>query len=177
MAQDAYLAEIRMFAGNFAPRGWAFCNGQLLPISQFAAVFSLVGTFYGGNGTSTFALPNLQGNIPVGQGQGPGLSLYVLGETAGVTAVTVTQSTMPSHTHTAHASVLAGNQPGPNGNSIAKLPAGDLDFVPTSVTSPAPAQYGGTLSFAGGNQPHNNMQPYLAVSYIICLQGIFPSRN
>lgn len=181
---DQFLGEIRGFAGNFAMVGWALCNGQTLPISQYAALFSLLGTQYGGNGTSNFQLPNLQGNIAVGAGQGNGLSLYVVGETGGETAVTLLQSEMPQHTHNPRASTLDGNQPSPNGNSIAKLPANEKQFAPyNSANTNGPygtgaGPTGGSITGSqGGNLQHNNMQPVLAITYLIAMQGIFPARN
>jgi microcystin-dependent protein len=173
---DPFVAEIRIFPFNFAPRGWAFCNGQILPISQNTALFSLLGTTYGGNGQSTFALPDLQGSIPVHPGQGPGLSLYDLGQMGGSETVTLLQSEIPAHTHNlmAHAADPGDNTtPGPalayakSFNGSAYTPAG---------TSPGQmhVQYLGVL---GGDLPHNNMMPYLALNFCIALQGVFPPRT
>lgn len=173
---DPFVAEIRMFAGNFAPAGWAFCNGQLLPISQNTALFSLLGTTYGGDGQSTFALPNLQGRVPMQPGQGPGLSLRDLGETAGATSITLLESEMPAHSHTLAASPNPGEAPGPvnvdgSVNALGRSVGGAIYADPQNLVPMA------NLSPAGGDQPHNNMQPYLALNFIIALQGIFPPRS
>jgi microcystin-dependent protein len=172
-----FVAEIRMFAGNFAPRGYAFCSGQILPISQNTALFSLLGTTYGGNGTTNFALPNLQGRAPMHSGNGPGLTPRVLGEVGGENSVTLLSTEMPSHTHSISGAVIANSNPG-------ETPASNTLF-----TNSAPNQlYGAVLGTAvnlapqsitltGGSQPHNNTQPYLAITFIIALQGIFPARN
>ena len=174
---DQFVAEIRIFAGNFAPKGWAFCNGQVMPISQNTALFSLIGTYYGGNGTSNFALPNLQTSVPIGVGQGPGLTPRDQGETGGEPAVTLLSSQLPVHSHPALAS-SAGGQNTPAGNAwgeskLGKTPLNNyapngVDNVPMNPSA---------LSVTGGNQPHNNMPPYLCLNFIIALQGIFPSRN
>jgi microcystin-dependent protein len=169
---DPFVAEIRIFGFNFAPKGWAFCNGQLLPISQNTALFSLLGTTYGGDGKSTFALPNLQGNAPMHPGQGPGLSQHDLGEMGGSNSVTLLDSEMPSHTHTMRGSLddadVAIPQPT---RSLAKASA-NL-YSPNGGTSPLAGQ---ALAFAGGSLPHNNMQPYLTLNFCIALQGVFPPR-
>jgi microcystin-dependent protein len=174
---DQFVAEIRIFACNFAPTGWALCNGQLLPISQNTALFSLLGTFYGGDGKSTFALPNLQGNAPMHQFQGPGLTDHFLGEEGGVQSVTLLPSEIPSHVHTVS---------GSNGPAILQSPASDrvlgrannstyLNTVPNPPLNLVPMAPQ-ALSVAGGGLPHNNMQPYLTVNFCIALQGIFPPR-
>ena len=170
---DQFVAEIRIFAGNFAPTGWALCQGQLLPISQNTALFSLLGTTYGGDGRSNFALPNLQGCVPMGFGQGPGLSSRVLGEQAGEDAVTLLQSEIPGHTHTALANSGVGDQYGPTGNFFAGDAGGNNLYAATANAQMAP----GTIAPAGGSQPHNNLQPYLVLNYIIALQGIYPPRS
>ena len=174
---NPFVAEIRIFAGNFAPTGWALCNGQLMSISQNTALFSLLGTTYGGDGKTTFALPNLQGSVPVQAGQGPGLSLYDLGEQIGTQTVTLLDSEMPAHAHTIMADPLVTNakQTSPLNNVPGNL-TGKTDY-----TSTAPAG-GNNMSFAmasiaGGSLPHNNMMPYLALTYIIALQGVFPARG
>ena len=174
---NPFVAEIRIFAGNFAPKGWALCNGQLMSISQNTALFSLLGTFYGGDGKTTFALPNLQGSVPIQQGQGAGLSQYFLGETSGSQTVTLLDTEMPAHTHTITADPLITNakQTSPQNNVPGNL-TGKTDY---SSTAPAG---GNNMSFAmasiaGGNLPHNNMMPYLALTYIIALQGVFPARS
>ncbi len=172
-----FIAEIRMFAGNFAPRGNAFCNGQIQGIAQNTALFSLLGTTYGGNGTTTFALPNLQGRMPIGIGSGPGLTQRVLGEVGGAESVTLLSTEMPTHTHVPQASSLAGTQASPAGGVWAAS-AGGRTPLPLYVAPPANAPMSNSaIATAGNSQPHPNMQPYLAISYIIALQGIFPSRN
>jgi microcystin-dependent protein len=172
---DQFIGEIRAVGFNFAPVGWALCDGQTLAISQNTALFSLLGTFYGGNGTSTFALPNLQGSAPMNQGQGAGLSLRSIGETGGETAVTLLTAEIPSHTHTAqNAAESNSGVPGPTvifgGGGRGKEPA----YAPASTAALMSAQ---AVGLTGGNQPHNNMPPYLVVNFIIALTGIFPSRS
>jgi microcystin-dependent protein len=188
---EPFLGEINLFAGDFAPRGWALCQGQILPISQNTALFSLLGTNYGGNGTTTFALPDLRGRVIVGAGQGLGLSNYDLGETAGAETMTLTVNQIPAHNHTVAATAMLGAQ---SGNANQQPPSsGRVPAVPTvqnqvglklySTQSPDTdikgAQVGGNpnLSNAGGSQPHDNLQPFLGLNYIIALQGVFPSRN
>jgi microcystin-dependent protein len=173
---DPFVAEIRIFPFNFAPKGWAWCNGQVLPLSQNTALFSLLGTTYGGNGKSNFALPDMQGNAAMQPGQGPGLSLHDLGETSGSDTVVLLESEIPSHSHPLQASV--GNadlqSPGPTevlgkadgGPAYKQPPLGPL--VPMAPQAIAPA---------GGDQPHNNMQPYLTLYFNIALQGVFPPRT
>jgi microcystin-dependent protein len=178
---EPFLAEIKIFAGNFAPTGFALCNGQILPISQNAALFSLLGTTFGGNGTSNFGLPNFQGSAPLGFGQGPGLSSYVLGQTGGTTTVTILQNQIPSHSHTP-----ACFSTSPNPTPVLS-PAGSVWAVAGSRRSltnlyksgavTASNMNASSLATAGSGQPHNNMQPYLALTFIIALVGIFPSRN
>lgn len=165
-----FLGEIRIFPYNFAPRGWAQCDGQLLSIAQNTALFSLLGTTYGGNGTTTFGLPELRGRVPMHRGQGPGLSNYDLGQISGTETVTLTQSNMPAHGHLASAN---------NGAASATRPAGNF---PAGGGSYATASDGSTLNAAfiqntGGNQPFNNIQPYLVLNFCIAQEGIFPSRN
>jgi microcystin-dependent protein len=173
-----FLAEIRMFGFNFAPKGWAFCNGQLMPISQNTALFSLLGTFYGGNGTSNFALPNLQGAAPLNFGQGAGLSPRDLGETGGETAVTLLQTEMPSHTHNAQCSPAAGTATSPANNVWAKAQVGrQAENKYSATTGSSPSMSFNALSIAGGSLPHNNMPPYLTLNFCIALQGVFPSRS
>jgi microcystin-dependent protein len=169
-----FVAEIRMFAGTFAPRGWAMCNGQIMAISQNTALFSLLGTTYGGNGVSNFALPNMQGNVPVHFGQGPGLSPYVEGETGGTQLVTLLSTQMPAHNHPVNCSTQPADQPSPGGFIWAAEPTGLVNPYTTGAPNVAMA---GATSAAGGNQPHNNLMPYLVVTFIIALQGVFPSRN
>jgi microcystin-dependent protein len=178
---EPFLAQIGLFPFNFAPRGWALCNGQILSISQNTALFALLGTTYGGNGTTNFALPNLQGSVPVGFGQGPGLSLYDLGESGGTAFVTLLTSEMPLHTHFANATTDRGNSTVATGNVPATGAAGTPQ-KPTvakiySSNAPNTQLNPAALSVAGGSQPHNNMQPYLTLNFCIALQGIFPSRS
>jgi len=170
-----FVAEIRMFGFNFAPTGWAQCNGQLLPISQNTALFSLLGTFYGGDGKSTFALPNLQGSCALFWGQGPGLSLYDLGQQGGSEAVTLLQSEIPAHTHQVKAApaLISGDTNIAPGNAFAKSSQGNA-YTPLANPTNLAFQ---AVSVAGGDQPHNNMMPYLTVNYCIALQGVFPPRT
>jgi microcystin-dependent protein len=171
---DQFVAEIRIFPFNFAPKGWAFCDGQLLPISQNTALFSLLGTTYGGNGTSNFALPDLQGCTPMQQGQGPGLSLRDLGETAGEQTVTLLQTEMPSHTHGVLASG-ASDSASPSGNAwgSGQKGFGNVYAGPPPNVNMNPL----ATSIAGGSLPHNNMMPFLTLNFCIALQGIFPPRS
>lgn len=170
-----YLAEIRVFGFNFAPVGWALCNGAILPISQYTAVFSLVGTTYGGNGTSNFALPNLQNNIAVGFGQGPGLQAWSLGEQQGETTHTLLLNEVPLHTHTVTAGdgvAFAAQTAAPASNSyLGRERGGAYGVTPTTTLAPS------AINQAGGSQPHSNVQPVLAMNYCIAINGIFPSRN
>jgi microcystin-dependent protein len=174
---DPFVAEIRIFAFNFAPKGWAFCNGQLLPLSQNTALFSLLGTTYGGDGKSTFALPDMQGNAPMHPGQGPGLSLHDLGETGGTETVTLLQTEMPIHSHAFLANINQGDNPIPTPlTSLAQSTGGTL-YV-TSASNPPQSQMNfQALSPAGGDLPHNNMMPYLTFNFCIALQGVFPPRT
>ena len=172
---DPFVAEIRIFPFNFAPRGWAFCDGQILPISQNTALFSLLGTTYGGDGKSNFALPNMQGNAPMHPGQGPGLSLHDLGETGGSDTVTLLASEIPAHSHgLMSTATFAGSANDPTGNVLAKGAAG---LLPYAAPGAVVAMSDQALAPAGGNQPHNNMQPYLTLNFNIALQGIFPPRT
>jgi len=173
---EKFVAEIRIFAGNFAPTGWATCDGQLLPISQNTALFSLLGTTYGGDGKSTFALPNLQGSAPLQQGQGPGLSLRDLGEIGGEQNVTLLQTEMPAHNHTAVAASGTG-QPDPTNNAWASGAKGFGSIYSPSVPASNVQMSPAALSINGSSQPHNNMMPYLCLTFIIALQGIFPPRT
>ncbi|EHK54095.1 phage tail protein [Allomesorhizobium alhagi] len=171
---DPFVAEIRIFPFNFAPKGWAWCDGQLLPLSQNTALFSLLGTTYGGNGKSNFALPDLQGRAPMHPGQGPGLSLHDLGETGGSETVTLLESEMPAHSHSVTAQNAPGNRTNPVGNSFARLSSGNTYIPPTGA--PIVPMSDQTLAPAGGDQPHNNLQPYLTCYFCIALQGVFPPR-
>jgi microcystin-dependent protein len=172
---DPFVAEIRIFPFNFAPRGWAWCDGQLLPLSQNTALFSLLGTTYGGNGKSNFALPDLQGRAPMHPGQGPGLSLHDLGETGGSETVSLLESEIPAHSHALGAqNVALGGAVSPVGNVLNRPASGNLygSVNPTIVTM-APEG----ITPAGGDQPHNNLQPYLTFYFCIALQGVFPPRT
>jgi microcystin-dependent protein len=174
---NPFLAEIRIFAGNFAPKGWAQCDGQLMPLSQNTALFSLLGTTFGGDGKSNFGLPNLQGNAPMYWGQGPGLTLRDLGESGGEQTVTLLQSETPSHPHALQASAHNAdlNNPGPN-NSLARSTPAYIYKTPTG-NPPTQQLAAQVLAPSGGSQPHNNMQPYLTLTFIIALQGVFPARS
>lgn len=168
---DPFVAEIRMFGFNFAPTGWAQCAGQILPISQNTALFSLLGTTYGGNGQSTFALPNMEGNTPIHPGQGQGLSQYDLGQQGGSSSITLLTSEIPLHSHSFEASEEIVNE-----NNVANnfYGAGETRYVaPANLTNMAFE----SLSLAGGGLPHNNMMNYLVVNFCIALQGIFPPRS
>lgn len=173
---EPFIAEIRIFAGNFAPRSWAFCDGQLLPISQNTALFSLIGTTYGGDGRTTCALPNLQGRAPMHPGHGPGLSPRVLGQAVGVTDVTLTEAQMPSHTH----SLTAAPNP-----ALVREPTSEVTLArsrgatayQSDATTNLTDMAAGALPAAGGSHAHNNLQPMLGINFIIALQGLFPSRN
>jgi microcystin-dependent protein len=168
---DPFIGEIRMFGGNFAPAGWAFCDGQLMPISENDALFNLIGTTYGGDGQETFALPNLAGRFPLHQGSG-----FVIGELTGTETVTLSVQQIPSHEHV----LLATNDPAssasPGSNVLASLPAAGTQSAYSSKT-PTGTLDPGAMTIVGGSQPHDNMQPFLAVSFIISLFGIFPSQS
>jgi microcystin-dependent protein len=169
---DQFLAEIRIFPFNFPPTGWAFCDGQLMPISQNTALFALLGTVYGGDGKSTFALPDMQGNAPMQPGQGQGLSERFLGEMSGVESITLLQSEMPFHTHTLTVSQADALERFPSDQLAAQGVGVGLYAAPGPITQMAPQ----ALPPAGGGLPHNNMQPYLTLNFCIALQGIFPQR-
>jgi microcystin-dependent protein len=158
-----------MFAGDYAPVGWALCNGQLLPIAQNQQLFNLIGTTYGGNGTSSFSLPDLRGRVPIHQGQGPGLSSHVLGETGGQETVALLETEIPSHTHGLQASTEAATSAQPSGNTWAEGQVSTYAAAPASAALSASA-----VSAAGQGQPHTNLQPYLSVNFIIALDGTFP---
>ena len=165
---EPFLSEIKIVSFNFPPKGWALCNGQLLPINQNQALFALLGTTYGGNGQTNFALPNLRGRVPLHFG-----AAHNLGEAAGSTSVTVNIQQLPTHTHAMMASQTPGDVPVPTNNVLATTPATKIYAGPLSLTTLNPIN----VSSVGGSQPHNNMMPYLVLNYIIALQGIFPSRN
>lgn len=168
---EPFIAEIRIFAGNFAPRGWAFCNGQLLPVSQNTALFSLIGTTYGGDGRTTTALPNLQGRAPMHPGRGPGLTARRLGQRGGSETVTLTEAQMPSHTHTLNGSRELGDNLNPGNHYLARGTA--MYLPPQNLGAMAPQ----SLPNAGGSQAHNNLQPFLVMNFIIALVGLYPSRS
>lgn len=169
---DPFVAEIRMFPFNFAPKGWAFCDGQLLPISQNTALFSLLGTTYGGDGKSTFALPNFQGSAPIHTGVDPFNGEWYLGQQGGTEAVTLLESEMPSHAHFVRAAEEPSTLPAPGPDRV----LGRSDGGEAYVTPPATAMAPQALAPQGGSLPHNNMQPYLTVNFNIALQGVFPQR-
>jgi microcystin-dependent protein len=170
---DPFVGEIRIFAGNFPPAGWEVCNGQLLPISQNTALFSLLGTNYGGDGKSNFGLPNLQASFPMFYGQGPGLSPYDIGEIGGAAKITLTLNEMAAHNHSLQAAAAAtADTAGPT-VSLAPVASGASIYnAPTHPVAMAPSSIGA----AGGGTPHNNLQPYLVLTFIIALQGVFPPR-
>jgi len=170
-----YVGEIRIFAGNFPPSGWALCNGQLLSIAENEVLFILIGTTYGGDGESTFAVPDLRGRAPVHQGTGPGLSNVVLGQQFGAEQVTLTANQIPAHTHLVSATSAKGNSAAAAG----AIPAADAAGITAAYSSTAVAATlrSGAVSSVGGSQPHDNMQPFLVINYIISLYGIFPSQS
>jgi microcystin-dependent protein len=182
---EGMIGEIRLFAGTFAPKNWAFCNGQIINISQNSALFSILGTTYGGNGTTTFGLPQLQGKTALGPRQGPGLSNYALGQTEGVENVTLNINQMPAHTHIA---MVAGGMQTGTGKGETGNPQGNYIDDSTIATDlfktlgGGPIMRGGegisvTNFPAGGNQPHYNLMPYTVLNYVICMYGVFPQRN
>lgn len=176
-----FIGEIRMFGGNFAPAGWAFCAGQLMAISENDALFALIGTTYGGDGQSTFGLPDLRGRVPIHQGQGPGLGNYVVGEKTGVESVTLTTQQIPPHTHTplARAGGSGGDANAPAANNLladSNTTTTNV-YLPFNAGNPQVQLNANTIGPTGGSQPHDNIQPTLCVSFIISLFGIFPSQN
>ncbi len=170
---EPFVGEIRMFGFSFAPLGWALCNGQLLPISQNTALFSLLGTTYGGDGRTTFALPDMRSRVPVCQGQGAGLSSYAEGQAGGAETVTLAAAQMPGHTHSVKASSSAAASDQPGGRALARSYSGIYAAEPDATTVMNPTMLGD----AGGSEPHANIQPYLTVNFCIALTGIFPSRS
>lgn len=171
---DQFLGEVRLVGFNFPPYQWAQAAGQLLPIAQYSALFSLLGTFFGGNGMSTFGLPNLQGNVAVGQGPAPGMNTYVIGETGGSATVTLIDSESPAHSHAFLADARPAGSPTPAGNSLGAT-AGSIYYSGPGATSvPMSPNF---LSISGGSQPHNNMMPFLTLNWVIALQGIYPQRS
>ncbi len=177
---EGFIGEIRFFAGNFAPRSWAFCEGQLLAIAQNQALFSILGTTYGGDGRTTFALPDLRGRAPISPGTGPGLPSVQLGERSGTVTASLTTINLPSHNHsfTVKASSDDGNTPDPTNNYLANAKTFDNDFISgDSAPTLVDLAGGGATGFTGNSQPFSIRNPYLGVHAIVCLQGIFPSRN
>ena len=177
-----FVAEIRIFPFNFAPKGWAFCDGQILPLSQNTALFSLLGTTYGGDGKSNFALPNLQGRVSMFYQQGPGLSLYDIGQTGGEDYVTLLQTEIPSHPHTLQAAAVASTTATGSGNVLSEGKwddgqghNGGLQYYSTQAPNVSSGAF--ATSFSGGGQPHNNLMPYLTLNFCIALQGIYPPRS
>lgn len=171
---EPFIAEIRIFAGNFAPRSWAFCNGQLLPVSQNTALFSLIGTTYGGDGRSTTALPNLKGRAPMHPGRGPGLTSRRLGQRGGSEMVSLSEAQMPNHTHSFGASSERADLFGPENRRFARSSGGTAYRASTSNMVNMNDR---ALESSGGSQPHNNIQPMLTMNFIIALQGLYPSRG
>ena len=169
---EPFIAEVKIFAGNFAPRGWAFCNGQLLPIAQNTALFSLVGTTYGGDGRTTFGLPDLQGRAPMHPGNGPGLTNRRLGESGGNGTVALSESQMPTHRHVPQSATSHGEESSPVNHTWAPHEMGE-SFTERTNAAMKPT----VLTATGGGQPHNNIQPYLAINFVIALVGLFPSRS
>jgi microcystin-dependent protein len=171
---DPFVAEIRIYPFNFAPKGWAFCDGQILPLSQNTALFSLLGTTYGGDGRSNFALPDLQSRAPMHPGQGPGLSLHDLGEASGTESVTLLESEIPSHSHGLTASNGQSDMPvGSPSSGLARYPQAYQTNASTNLVAMAPE----AIASAGGSQPHNNLMPYLTLDFCIALQGVYPPRT
>jgi microcystin-dependent protein len=175
-----YLGEVRMAGFNFAPVGWALCNGQLLSIAQNTALFALLGTTYGGDGQSTFALPNLEGRIPISQGQGPGLSSYVMGQAGGSETVALTSAQLPAHIHSLQANSAAASLARPTANYLARSSFPSFPSAGVPIYDPAlaaAAMNAGAIAVSGASQPHDNMMPFVCLTFIIALQGIFPSQN
>lgn len=170
---DPYIGEIRMFAGNFAPAGWELCQGQLVPIAEFDALFTLLGTMYGGDGQTTFALPDLRGRVPLHNGQGPGLSQnYLQSEMGGAETVTLTTQQIPIHTHPMTGSTDTAQDTSPTGKVVGQIGGGALTYIQDSTDSDLAPQ---AVTPIGGSQPHENLQPYLCINYIISMYGIYPS--
>lgn len=173
---DQFVGEIRIFAGNFAPNGWALCNGQLMLISQNTALFSLLGTMYGGDGRTTFALPNLMGRAPIGSGMGQGLTPRSVGQSGGSASVTLLNNEIPSHTHIPNVGSSAGSNADPTGG-VWTVPPGRRPPFAYGGAENTVSMHPTAIQPAGGSQPHNNMQPYLALNFIIALEGIYPARS
>lgn len=174
---DSFIGEIKMMATTFAPRQWAMCNGTIMAVNQNQPLFALIGAQYGGDGRSSFALPDMRGRIPVHFGQGLGLQNYPLAAKTGVEEVTLQTSQIPAHTHSLQASNNSANTSTAIGNVLAKSPQNETAYLNGTVTGAVQEFSESAVESAGGNEPHNNMMPYLAIHFVICLQGIFPSRN
>ena len=170
---EPFIAEVRIFAGNFAPRGWAFCDGQLLPVSQNTALFSLIGTTYGGDGRSTTALPNMQGRAPMHPSRGPGLTARRLGQKGGTETITLSEAQMTNHTHALRAAVSRGSSSQPEGNAFNRSVGDTAYHTATNLTGMSAAM----APNSGGSQAHNNVQPFLTLNFIIALVGLYPSRS
>jgi microcystin-dependent protein len=170
---EPFLAEVRMMGFNFAPRGWGFCDGQILPINQNQSLYSLLGTTYGGDGRTTFALPDLRGRTPIHVGRSNGGQFHTEGQKSGEETHTLSANEMPQHDHVLMANAEPGNSSSPSNNTLANFPAGYTDYSPASAVE----MRSGSITNVGGGQAHENMQPYLAVNFCIALQGLFPSRN
>jgi len=174
---ESYVGDIRLFAGTFAPRGWVLCNGALLSISEYEMLYTLIGTAYGGDGQTTFAVPDLRGRVPVGQGTGLGLSPRVLSQVYGSESVTLLTAQMPQHTHALNATAATATSAQPGGMLLAQTGTDNL-YGPVPATDPQPqTMAANAVSPAGGSQPHNNIMPSMAINYIIAVEGVFPSRN
>ncbi|MBI1224272.1 MAG: phage tail protein [Bacteroidetes bacterium] len=172
---EPFIGEIKLFAGNFAPRGWAFCDGQLLPINQWQALFSILGTIYGGDGRTTFAMPDLRGRVAIHRGTGPGLSDYNIGEKGGEETVTLTIPQLPIHSHTLNANKYNGDTSDTPGSSLADSKGSDRDYNKSGTVNTQMSS--NSIGNTGSGQAHENRQPYLALNYIIAMQGIYPARN
>ena len=179
---EGMIGEIRLFAGNFAPKNWAYCNGATIAIASNTALFSILGTTYGGNGTTNFQLPNLQSRVCIGAGQGPGLQNYALGQMSGAESVTLTTAQIPAHTHATMGTYSpfvqggSGDETNPNGGFLSVSPAGDIYSGDQNTTMGA-VPVSVTIGSSGGNMPHSNQQPLLGMNYVVCMYGIFPSPN
>jgi microcystin-dependent protein len=174
---ESFIGDIRLFAGNYAPQGWMFCDGSLLSISEYDALFALIGTTYGGDGQTTFAVPDLRSRVPVGQGAGPGLSNRIMGERFGSENVTLLTAQMPQHSHALNATTATASSPQPGGRLFAQTGSDNL-YGPAPATDPQPQTFAANaVTVSGGSQPHDNIMPSMGLNYIIALQGVFPSRN
>lgn len=171
---DPFIGEVKLFAGSFAPRGWAFCDGQLLSVSQNTALFSIIGTAFGGDGRTTFALPDLRGRVPLGPRHGAGLSNYIEGQKGGTENVTLTTAQMPNHSHSLNANSNPGTTNVPTNHVLANTAAFDNEYTATSPDTQMSTQ---AIGNTGGGQSHENRQPYLAINYIIAIMGTYPSRG